>query len=118
MRDKDLNVKKGSQDQVHKDRFRATLILGRLDVGGGSSIQSKDTRITIICNHCRWRIIDLNLEGNYCHAYPPKETKGIPDRFLYGEDIHDSIQKDQKGKLILEPDEGQEGIVKYLKGDK
>ena len=84
----------------------------------GNFVRSYSTRITVLCNHCRWRILDLSLEGNYCHAFPPGVTKGIPEKFINGEEVHDSVQEDQKGKLVLEPEDGCEEIVKYLKGNK
>jgi len=81
------------------------------------NLKTFNTRITILCNHCRWRIIDQSLDGEFCHAYPPGVTEGIPDRFIKGDEVHDKIEKDQMGKLILEPDEGQEGIIKKILGD-
>jgi len=108
-----------SGDLLIEQRTRVKLISSSGDSSLISEVpfKSKDTRITVLCNHCRWRIINLDLEGEYCHAYPPGETKGIPDRFINGEAVHDKVEEDQKGKLILEPEDGCEDIVKRLKGE-
>lgn len=79
-------------------------------------VQSYSTRIAILCNHCRWRIINLDLEGEYCHAYPSGVTEGIPEKFILGEEVHDTAQVDQKGNFILEPEEGREDLVKKILG--
>lgn len=92
------------------------MIRENLSKNQGSFVRSNSTRIAVLCNHCRWRIINSALDGDYCHAYPPGVTEGIPDRFIKGEAVHDKVEEGQKGKFVLEPEVGREDLVKKLKG--
>ena len=49
------------------------------------------------CNDCMFFDREIDEPDNTCPAYP----NGIPERYLSGKSIHDTVQQDQVSKATL-----------------